>query len=111
MPNKTPAVISVILTILLLIVFGVVSILFEMLALNGAGESQGAAALGISILCQGVGAILIGVFVWWLSNLLISKFNWNKIVAVIVTVFLGTVIGGGISLLSIIVSIPAAGVR
>lgn len=111
MPNKTPAVISVILTILLLIVFGVVSILFEMLALNGAGESQGAAALGISILCQGVGAILIGVFVWWLSNLLISKFNWNKIVAVIVTVFFGTVIGGGISLLSIIVSIPAAGVR
>ncbi len=111
MTNKMPAVISIILTVILLIVFGVVSILFEMLALNGASESQGGAAMGISILCQGVGAVLIGIFAWWLTNLLISKFNWNKFLAVVVTVFLGSVIGAGISFLSLIISIPAAGVR
>ena len=111
MTNKTPAVISVILTVILLIVFGVVSILLEMLALNGASESQGGAAMGISILCQGVGVILIGIFSWWLTNLLISKFNWNKARAVVVTVFLGMMIGTGISFLSLIISFPAAGVR
>ncbi len=111
MHNKTPAVISVVLTLILLVVFSVVSVFFEMLALNGASESQGMTAVGISILCQGVGAALIGIFVWRLTNLLISKFNWGKIIAVIVTVFLGTVIGTGIAFLALIISIPVAGVR
>lgn len=111
MQNKTPAVISVVLTIILLVVFAIVSALFEMLALNGASESQGMTAMGISTLCQGVGAVLIGIFVWWLTNLLIFKFNWGKVIAVIVTVFLGTVIGTGISFLALIISIPIAGVR
>ncbi len=111
MPNKTPAVISVILTILLLVVFAIVSVLFEMLALNGASERQGMTAMGISLLCQGVGAVLLGIFAWWLTSLLISKFNWNKIIAVVVTVFLGTTIGTGISFLSLIISIPIAGIR
>ena len=111
MPNKTPAIISVILTILLLVVFAILSVLFEMLALNGASESQGLTAIGISLLCQGVGAVLLGIFAWWLTNLLISKFNWNNIIAVVVTVFLGTTIGTGISFLSLIISIPIAGIR
>ncbi len=111
MPNKTPAVISVILTILLLVVFAIVSVLFEMLALNGASDRQGMTAMGISLLCQGVGAVLLGIFAWWLTSLLISKFNWNKIIAVVVTVFLGTTIGTGISFLSLIISIPIAGIR
>jgi hypothetical protein len=111
MTSKMPAVISVVLTTILLIVFGIVSVLFEMLALNGASENQGITAMGISLACQGVGAILIGVLVWRLTNLFISKFNWNKIAAVVVTVLLGTMIGTGISFLSLIISIPVAGVR
>ncbi len=111
MPNKTPAIISVILTILLLIVFGILSVLFEMLALNGAGERQGMTAMGVSLVCQGAGAILVGVFAWWLTNLLIAKFNWNKFIAVIITVFFGTLLGAGISFLSIIIAIPLAGIR
>ncbi len=111
MKNKTPAILSVVLSVFLLIVFAVLSILFEMLALNGASESQGMTAIGISILCQGVTTILAGIFAWWLSNLLISKFNWNKILAVVITVLLITTIGAVISFLSIIVSIPIAGIR
>lgn len=111
MKNKTPAILSVVLSVFLLIVFAVLSILFEMLALNGASESQGMTAIGISILCQGVATILAGIFAWWLSNLLISKFNWNKILAVVITVLFITTIGAVISFLSIIVSIPIAGIR
>ena len=111
MQNKTPAVIAVLATILLLVVFAILSVLFEMLALNGASESQGLTAIGISLLCQSAGAVLIGISVWWLTNLLISKFNWGKVIAVIVVLFLGTVIGTGLSFLALIISIPIAGVR
>lgn len=111
MKNKTPAILSVVLSVFLLIVFAVLSIFFEMLALNGASESQGMKAIGISLLCQGVGAVLIGIFVWWLTNLLISKFNWGKVIAVIVSVVLGMTVGIGVSFLALIISIPIAGVR
>ncbi len=111
MPNKTPAIIAVLLTVLILIVFGILSALFEMLALNGASEKQGVTALGISLGCQGAGMILIGIFVSWLTTRLISKFNWNKIIAVGFAVFAVTLLGAGISFLSLIIAIPMAGVR
>jgi len=40
-PSKTPTIISVILTILLLVIFGILSALFEMFALNSVSERQG----------------------------------------------------------------------
>jgi hypothetical protein len=111
MTNKTPAIISVILTSLLLILLGIFSVLFEMLAVNGASESAGVAAMGISLLCQGAGAILVGIFAWWLTNLLITKFNWNKVLTVMIVVVSGVLLGMGISFLSIIIAIPVAGIR
>jgi hypothetical protein len=111
MPNKTPAIISVILTILLLIIFGILFTLFEMLALNGASDRQGFTAMGISFGCQGAGMILIGISVSWLTNRLISKFGWNQIIAVVVTVFLGTLLGAGISFFSVIIAILLVGTR
>lgn len=111
MNNKTIAIISTVLTIILLVIFAILSTLFEMLALNGASESQGTTAMGISLACQGVSLVLIGVFVWWLTNLLVAKFNWNKILAVFAAVFSGTILGAVLSFLSIIISIPLAGVK
>lgn len=111
MPNRTPAIISVILTVILLIIFGVVSALFELIALNGASESQGTTALIFSLVCQGAAIILVGIFVSWLTNRLISKFNWNQIVAVIVAVTAGTLLGAGIFFLSIIIATLLAGIR
>lgn len=111
MSNKTPAVISTVLTIIFLVILAVASVLFEMLALNGASERQGTLAMGISLACQGVSLVLIAVFTRWLTNLLIARFNWNKIVAVIVTVISGVLLGGIVSFLSLIISIPIAGIR
>lgn len=111
MSNKTPAVISTVLTIIFLVILAAASVLFEMLALNGASERQGTLAMGISLACQGVSLVLITVFTRWLTNLLIARFNWNKIVAVIVTVISGVLLGGIVSFLSLIISIPIAGIR
>ena len=111
MSNKAPAVISTVLTVIFLVILAVASVLFEMLALNGASERQGTLAMGISLACQGVSLVLIAILTRWLTNLLITRFSWNKIVAVIVTVISGVLLGSVISFLSLIISIPVAGIR
>ena len=110
MPNKKPAIISAVLTVILLIIFGVLSVFTQMLVLNGASESQGMTAMGVSLVCQGAGAILAAAFAAWLTNLVITKFNWSNILAVVIAVLAGTLLGAMISFLSIIISIPLAGI-
>ena len=111
MTSKTPAIISAALTIILLILFGILSVLTQMLVLNGASERKGITAMGVSLLCQGAGAILAAVLAAWLTNLGITKFNWNSILAVVIAVIAGTIFGTVISFLSVIISIPVAGIR
>ena len=110
MPNKTPAIISAVLTIILLIIFGILSVFTQMLVLNGANESQGMTAMGVSLLCQGAGAILAAAFAAWLTNLVITKFNWSNILAVVIAVIAGTLLGSVLSFIAIIISIPLAGI-
>ena len=82
----------------------------QMIALNGVSERQGATAMGISLVCQGVGLVLAGGFAGWVSNFVTTKFNWNKIPAVIVAVIAGVFVGGAISFVAFIISIPLAGI-
>jgi hypothetical protein len=109
--NKTPATISVILTILLLIFLAVVLLLFEMVALNGASERQGLTAMGLSLGCQGIVMLLAGIFARWLTNFLITKATWNNIMAVSTAVLVASSVGGAISFLSMIIAIPIAGIQ
>jgi hypothetical protein len=111
MTNKTPAIISSILTVILLILFAVLSVFMQMITLNGVSESQGMTAMGISLVCQGVGVILAGIFAGWITNLVVTKFNWNKVLSVLIAVFAGVLLGGAISFVSTIISIPLAGIR
>lgn len=67
--------------------------------------------MGISLACQGIVVIIAGIFARWFTNLLITKFNWNRIPAIASAVFLGTLAGGFIAFLSIIIAIPVAGIR
>ena len=73
MPNKTSAIISSVLTVILLIIFGILSVLMQMLVLNGVHENQGMIAIGTSLVCQGAGAILAAVLAAWLTNLGITN--------------------------------------
>jgi hypothetical protein len=110
MTNKTPAIISAVLTIVLLVLIAVLSVFMQMIALNGVSERQGATAMGISLVCQGAGLILVSLIAGWLTNLGITKFNWNKVLAVIIAVIVGVLLGGTISILSFFLSIPLAGI-
>lgn len=111
MLNMRAATTSAILTVILTTLIGGLSILAELLAFNGVSERRAAGALGISLACQGAGVIMMALFARRLTDLLIAKFNWNKIIAVITSVFMGTGLGAGISFLSIIISTLAAGIR
>ena len=111
MPAKTPAIISAILTVVLLILFAILFLFVQMLALNGASERQGMTAMGISLVCQGVVVILAALMAGWVTRLVITKWSWNPVVAVIVAVITGTFLGGVLSFLSLILAIPIAGIR
>jgi hypothetical protein len=111
MSNKTPATISAVLTVLILVILAVVLILLQMIALNGASERQGMTAMGISLACQSIVILLLGTLAARATNFLVTKVNWNGILAVVLTVLVTTTIGGTISFLSSIIAIPVAGIR
>ena len=55
--------------------------------------------------------ILAGVLSYWLANSAVNKWNWNKVIAVLIAVIAGTTLGGVISAISIIAAIPIAGIK
>ena len=110
--NNPPITISVILTVLLLILVGIVAMFGQIVLLNGVmNDRQATTALGIGLGCNGVMVLLAAIFARWLTKLLLVKFNWNQILAVAVAVILGTGLGAVLSLLSIIFGTLAAGIR
>lgn len=111
MPNKRPAAVSAILTIVVLVLLAIISLLLQMVALNGAGERQGVTAIGISLACQGIVVIVLASLAARATRFLVDQVNWNSILAVVVTVLAAAMIGGTTSFLSMILSIPIAGIR
>jgi len=111
MTNKTLSVISGLSTFIILILVAILSVLTQMLVLNGASESQGFNAMSISVICQSVGLFPAVILARRLTNFLITKYNWNKIAAVLVAILAGTFLGGFTSLLAFVISIPLAGIK
>lgn len=108
MSTKALSIISAVLTVVFLIVLGLVAFFSTLLALNGYGDSEGTAAVAITFICQGVGLILAGVLASWLTRLLIEKFTWNRILAVIVSVFAGSTLGTILVFAALMASVVAA---
>ncbi len=86
MPSKIPSVISSVLTIIFLIIIGLVLTFGQVVMLNGFSEREGNVSFITAFVCQGVGMLLCAVLAWWLTKLLVQKFNWNKVLSVIVSV-------------------------
>ncbi len=111
MSTRTASILAAVLSILAMVIFTVLAVIFEILVMNGASESQGARALGLSLACLGAGTIVLAVLAWKAVTFLIQKFNWNPALAILLTVALALLAGGTISILSITLSIPLAGVH
>jgi hypothetical protein len=111
MLTKTPATISAVLTVLILVILAIVLVLLQMVALNGFSEQQGLTAMGLSLGCQSLGVILLGTLAARTTTFLITKVEWNSILAVAITVFVAATIGGVFSFLVTLIAIPVAGMR
>ena len=109
--QRTPATISAVLTVLILVFLAILFVLLQMVALNGASERQGLTAMGLSLGCQSLAVILLATLAARATTFLITRVEWNGILAVVVTVFTAATIGGVISFLATVVSIPIAGIR
>jgi hypothetical protein len=111
MSTRTASLLATILSILLLLIFAVLTVIFALIALNGASESQGIQAISFSLACLGVGAILLGILAWKGTKFLITNLSLNPVLAIALIVALALLIGGALSILSILVSIPLAGIQ
>ncbi len=111
MPGKTLGIISGILTFFLLSIIVFLVTFAQMVLLNGASERQGGTAMGILLVCESITTLVMGFLAGWTTNHLVTKRNWNRIVAVVLPVAIGTLLGLFVSLLSVIIAIPLAGIR
>lgn len=108
MPGKIPSVISSVFTVIFLILIGLVLTFGQVVMLNGFGEREGNVSFITAFVCQGVGMLLCAMLAWWLTKLLVQKFNWNKVLSVVVSVVVTTILGGGLAFVSLIVSLGVA---
>ena len=105
MPNKTPAIVSAVITFILLLIISVILSFGQLVALNGFSERAGTISLVTSLICQGVGNILAVIITWRLTVRFITKSNWSNLAAVVVSVLIGTFTGAGLTFVSMIASI------
>jgi hypothetical protein len=112
MPSKLPSVVAAVSTFILLLIAGAGFFIVQIIALNGVmSETKAFSSLAVGVVCQGVGMLLAAVLAAWLSKRLIERFNWNKVLAVLIAVISAVVLGLILSLISTMVSIPIAGIR
>lgn len=111
MPTKTPSMIAGLSTFFILIAVAIVFVFGQIVLLNGVSESDAFNAISISVICQSVGLLLAVILARWLTRLLLTRFNWNPILAVITAIVAATGFGALVSFLSIILSTLFAGIR
>jgi hypothetical protein len=108
MTPKLSSIISRVLSIIILAVIGVTLLVADVIALNGFSDREAGPALITVLICYSASAILVVILVGRLTRLLMTKFNWNDIPAMMVSVFAGTLSGGFLFFLATLLSMLLA---
>ncbi len=108
MSTKTPSIISTVITVISLLIFGAAVMFFLLVALNGFSERAATPALIASLVCQGLGIVFAAVLTWRLPRIFMEKFNWNKVIAVVVSIPAGLTLGGLIGSAALFIGIVVA---
>ena len=112
MRDNLPAVVSALATFILLAITDFLMFVAQIIALNGViDQSKASSSIGMGVVCQGITLLLAAAFAGWFANMLIMSFDWQRAMAVIVSVIVGTLLGAAISLIAVVISIPMAGIR
>lgn len=102
---------SVALTAFLLAVIATAFVLLEMVALNGVGPKSANLAFGFLLLSQLIVLISAGLFAGWFAKLLMGKYRWNKLPALLVAVPTSTFLGAIGFFIAMILSMLFAGIK
>ncbi len=105
MSNKTPSIVSTIITVLLLLLTAALGLFGLVIALNGYNDRAGGPALATTFACNGIAVVLAAILAWRLPKWLVGKFNWNSVLAVIVSIVAGTTAGGMLSFVSVFIGL------
>jgi hypothetical protein len=108
MTNRTPAIIASVLTVILLLIVTASALFTELVALNGYSERAGTIALGVSLGCQGIGLVVSVILAARLTNRFIERNKWSNFLSVTTSVVVAGLLGGGISIASIFISLFTA---
>lgn len=108
MPTKTPAIVSLIITIVLLVLGGSVVMFGLLIMLNGFNDSSGGPALLASLVCNIISIILAAILAWRLPRWFVNKFDWNAVIAVAVSVLAGLIAGGILQFISMFIGMIVA---
>jgi hypothetical protein len=101
MSAKTASVISSLVTAILVLLIAVIFGFGGIVLLNGFMNASAAVYTGFA--CLGITVILCAILAWALAKAFISRFNWNNILAVIISIFISTLLGGGMGFGSLVV--------
>jgi uncharacterized membrane protein len=108
MPTKTPAIISSVLTVILLLVIGAFVFFIDLIALNGVSERDGGIALATLGVCEGIVLILFAVLAGRFTAFLITKYSWNNFLAVAVPVITLTILALALDIAAVLLSVGVA---
>lgn len=112
MSVKTSSTIAGLTTFVLVILLSVLAGFMQMVMMNGVtSSSPGFNAAAILAVCQSLTLLVCVVVARRLTQWLMTKFNWNGFLAILISVLGALVLGGVASFLSIIVGILGADVR
>lgn len=108
MPTKTPSIVSISITLVLLVLGGAVGMFGMLVMLNGYNDSSGGPALLTGLTCNIIGIVLAAVLAWKLPRWLATKFNWSAVLAVAASVIAGLVAGGILQFISFFIGLMVA---
>jgi len=101
MSEKTAAIISAIITALLVLMIVIVFGFGGIVLLNGFMDASAAVYTGFT--CLGITLIICPILAWILARTFISRFNWNNILALIISAAISTLLGGGMGFASMVI--------
>jgi len=101
MSEKTAAIISAIITALLILMIVIVFGFGGIVLLNGFMDASAAVYTGFT--CLGITLIICPILAWILARTFISRFNWNNILALIISAAISTLLGGGMGFASMVI--------
>ena len=98
MSIKTASIISSVVTALLVLAVVILFGFGGIVLLNGFMDASAAVNTGFA--CLGITLVLCPILAWILAKTFISRFNWNAILAVFLSILVSTLLGVGMGFAS-----------